>query len=286
MSRIICDYFEKGEKSIWGDDLSSPLNQKILAVKNMYAWLQDAGILQNVAFLRKESANAVCFALDAEDLRPYRQQMESSGVLGAQLATEHIFDREYTPCVYSGVIQLAWPMSSYRDVDGCVGRSWECELIKGLNTEGIYGVNKVLEEEGVKAAVHKLFSFYVWQEPERSGPVSEYAGKAADGSSVTIPADKLKAYLEEDLVLEFDSPEECMAYFNTYDSQSFQSVDEMKAYQSEYGFGIGEKWYHINFDEALDVYSRPSLEDRIQNASSRRDLPDPSSSPGIQHPER
>lgn len=68
-----------------------------------------------------------------------------------------------------------------------------------------------------------------------------------------INEEKLKQYLQEEKILEFDSAKECMEYFNVYDYQNFQTVEEMKEYQGEYGFGIGEKWYHIDFEEALDV---------------------------------
>lgn len=266
--RIICDIFEKGEKSLWDDDPNSPINRKVLAIKNMYAWLYDAGILADISIVCKESPTAVCFALDTKDLQPYRQQMESSGVADALLAVEHIFDREYSPCVYSGVVQLAWPMSSYRNVDGCVGRSWECDLIKGLNTDAIYAVSKVREEQGIKAAVRKLFSFYVWQEPERFTPTTELMGISAEGESFSLDPIKLKAYIEDDMILEFASAADCLEYFNTYDGQEFHSVEELKSFQGKYGFGIGEKWYHINFDEALDVRVRPSLDAQISGAAS------------------
>lgn len=66
--------------------------------------------------------------------------------------------------------------------------------------------------------------------------------------------DKLKQYLEEEKILEFASDEECMNYFNTYDYQNFRTVAEMKEYQGKYGFNIGTKRYHINCDEALDIW--------------------------------
>lgn len=65
---------------------------------------------------------------------------------------------------------------------------------------------------------------------------------------------KLEQYLREDKILEFDSDKECMRYFNTYDYQNFKTVEEMKVYQDRYGFNIGKKRYHINYDEALDVW--------------------------------
>ena len=64
---------------------------------------------------------------------------------------------------------------------------------------------------------------------------------------------KIKSYVGREYLLEFDSPEECMRYFNTYDGQNFKTVEEMKKYQDKYGFGYNGKWYHIDFDEGLDI---------------------------------
>ena len=82
---------------------------------------------------------------------------------------------------------------------------------------------------------------------------------------MNIHTDKLRNYLTENMILEFSGPEECLEYFNTYDGQQFASVEEMKAYQGKYGFGIKEKWYHISFDEALDVWSHsPALSEHTK----------------------
>ena len=69
-----------------------------------------------------------------------------------------------------------------------------------------------------------------------------------------INIEKLNEYLKSEEILEFNSDEECMEYFNTYDYQELKSVEEMKSYQGEYGFNIGKKRYHINTENALDVY--------------------------------
>ena len=69
-----------------------------------------------------------------------------------------------------------------------------------------------------------------------------------------IDREKLAYFLGAEMITEFESDVECMRHFNVYDYQSFQNVDEMKAYQGEYGFGLDGKWYHIDFDEALDVW--------------------------------
>ena len=70
-----------------------------------------------------------------------------------------------------------------------------------------------------------------------------------------IDEKKLAQYLQEDKILEFNSDKECMEYFNTYDYQNFTTVEEMKQYQGRFGFNIGEKRYHINYEEALDVWA-------------------------------
>ena len=69
-----------------------------------------------------------------------------------------------------------------------------------------------------------------------------------------INIEKLNEYLRTEEILEFDSDEECMEYFNTYDYQELKSVEEMKSFQGKYGFNIGKKRYHINTEDALDVY--------------------------------
>jgi len=162
MARIICDSYIKKDKQLWGDDPHDSFNQRIMAVNNMYGWLYDQGILEKVSFVFKDYAGASHFALDVNDLIPFRQEMEKAGIKDNQLAIRHIFDEHYTPCTYSGAIQPGWTMSSYRSVDGCVGRSWECGLVQHLNTTGIYDVLRVREEQGVKAAVTALFGMFKW----------------------------------------------------------------------------------------------------------------------------
>ena len=71
---------------------------------------------------------------------------------------------------------------------------------------------------------------------------------------MNINIEKLNEYLKSEEILEFDSDEECMGYFNTYDYQNLKSLEEMKSFQSKYGFNIGKKRYHINTEKALDVY--------------------------------
>ena len=161
VERIICDTYIKGKKHVWPadkDDWSSQeFNRKILAANEMYGWLYEKGILRDVAFEIKDYPEVTFFALDVKRLEPYREAMEQAGLKDAQLAVRHIFDEYYTPCEYSGAIELGWTMAGYRDVDGCVGRSWECGLLKGLNARAAHDVLRVLDEKGVHAAVHEAF---------------------------------------------------------------------------------------------------------------------------------
>ena len=69
-----------------------------------------------------------------------------------------------------------------------------------------------------------------------------------------INIEKLKQYIEEEMILEFETEQDCLKYFNIYDFHNFKTVDEMKAHQGIYGFGYSGKWYHIEYDRALDIY--------------------------------
>lgn len=159
--RILCDQYDKGEKSIWDLDPDHPstqeFNRKILAANRMYKWLYEQGILKSVSFEFKDYSNITYFALDTAELRPYRSQMENSGALDAGLAVHHIFDEKYTPCFYSGAFQIGWTMMTYRDTDGMVSQSWECGLVKQLQTSDVLEVLNIQRQKGVKAAVHAAF---------------------------------------------------------------------------------------------------------------------------------
>ena len=54
--------------------------------------------------------------------------------------------------------------------------------------------------------------------------VKKYLLKGPEIEKGVINREKVKAYVNSDMILEFDSPEECMKYFNVYDHQKFQSV--------------------------------------------------------------
>lgn len=162
MTRIICDSYFKKDKPIWGNNPNELFNKRILAVNAMYGWLYEKGILEKVSFVFKDYAESCHFGLDTKDLIPYRKEMEAAELDNAELAVQHIFDETYTPCRFSGAIQPGWTMASYRNVDGCVGRSWECSLATNLNTKSAYDVAMVKEEQGIKSAVIALYDMFQW----------------------------------------------------------------------------------------------------------------------------
>lgn len=156
--RIISDVYEKKDKRMYGDDPTTPFNQRVLAVNAMYGWLYAKGILKAEAFAFVDYDDAVFFAMDVNDLLKYRAEMEASGCNNAALAVRYIFDEEYTPCIYSGAFQPGWLMHTYRDCGGCVGRSWECDMVKHLRGGPANEVAEERRTNGVKAAVKKLYS--------------------------------------------------------------------------------------------------------------------------------
>lgn len=177
MERIICDSFVISDLPEWKLEPESKetreFNRKIHAVNDMYMWLYNKGVLREVAFVMKDYGDTVYFAFDAKDLEPYRAKMEASGVKDADIAVQHIFDVEYTPCRFSGAIDLTWPMFSYRNIDEMVGRSWETSLCKHLNATGVLDVREVKEKDGARAAVKRLFELSGFV-PDRFDRACEY----------------------------------------------------------------------------------------------------------------
>lgn len=184
MERIICDNYQKNGKHLFGEDPTTEFNQKIVAINNMYGWLYEKGILEKRSFEFKDYSDITYFALDAQDLLPYRSAMEASGVEGAELATRHIFDVEYSPCLYSGAIELAWTMFSYRDFDGTVSRSWENELCRHMNSSAVLDVRKMKDERGVKEAVKLSFELSGFEKTDMIDVRVQTEHKESQGKSL------------------------------------------------------------------------------------------------------
>lgn len=157
MDRIICDTYYKKGKRIWTVDpeneKNKSFNRRILAVNHLYGWLYHNGVLEAVSFWFRDYEDKIYFALDVNTLLPYRKNMEHSKIADAALAVHHIFDEEYRPCTYSGAIQLGWTMMTYRDNGGCIGSSWECDLVKMLRNRTVQKVLDIKNKRGVKEAV-------------------------------------------------------------------------------------------------------------------------------------
>ena len=183
MDRILSDTFVKIEKKIYGDDPSTPFNQRILAVNEMYGWLYDRGILKNVSFVFKDFSDCTYFALDVKDLIPYRKNMEESGCKQADLAVQFIFDKEYTPCLFSGAFELGWMMNTYREFyKGSISRSWECDMVKHLPSSIAHDISKLRKEMGIKESVKAVYSHFNW-EPSLSDQILSASNRAAEGYS-------------------------------------------------------------------------------------------------------
>jgi hypothetical protein len=167
--RIICDTYCKDKAPMFGKDPSDSFNQRIAAVNNMYGWLYKQGILKKISFEWRDYSDITFFALDVDSLKSYRKAMENSGVPNAMLALHHIFDEEYTPCLYSGAIELTWTMLTYRDFEGTVERSWECFIVRDLNSVAAIDIQLCREKEGTRAALKLAFEltgFYPSDLPE------------------------------------------------------------------------------------------------------------------------
>ena len=162
--RIINDYHRKQKELVYDEFMSKEFYDKIKSVREMYAFLYEKGILKEVSFEYRDDAQGTTFALDADKLEPYREEMINSGTYMADLAVYHILDAEYTPCVYCGSLELSWTMMTYRDNCGCIGRSWECGMCKALRGKDLCKVSEVEEEKGVKVAVSKLWDIIYGKE--------------------------------------------------------------------------------------------------------------------------
>lgn len=113
-------------------------------------------------------------------------------------------------------------------------------------------IRKAMERLAIKDGVD-LVRF----ENGNMGFVAYYSGheNALEFITEFIPnEEKVKQEIEKENILEFDSTEECLHYFNTYDYQNFKTIEDLINYQCYYGFNIGEKRYHIDFDSAFCVY--------------------------------
>lgn len=154
MERILVDTYEKGEFQF--------RTEKMKAINDMYDWMYRTGILKRVAFCWKDYPSATTFALDIAELEPYRDQMKQADISNAEKITTWILDEDHGKCLYSGAYQLTAPMATYREVSGCVGRSFEIDLIQYSANETCIKIREIIDGHGVKAAIKNLFDGIAW----------------------------------------------------------------------------------------------------------------------------
>ena len=160
MERILVDTYEKGEFHF--------RTEQMKAINEMYDWLYKNGILKKVAFRWKDYPSTTTFALDIADLANYRREMEQAEIPNAAVITSWIFDEDYGRCRYSGSFQLTSPMVTYREVSGCVGRSFEIDLIEYSTNETCFHIRDIKDNHGVRVAIENLFDEIQWLDGELS----------------------------------------------------------------------------------------------------------------------
>ena len=164
LERYISDFFCKDGKILpHGPGYGEEANRIITAVHRMYGWLYEQLILAEFAFVYKDYDDVVYFAFNTVDISRYRAAMEESGLEDAPLACKYIFDKERTPCRFSGAIELTAPMMTYRSVNDVVSRSWECMLVRHLNNEAAYEVLEIFKKQGAKAAILATYNMHTWK---------------------------------------------------------------------------------------------------------------------------
>ncbi|MBE6610316.1 MAG: hypothetical protein E7634_06575 [Ruminococcaceae bacterium] len=157
MNKIIVDSFVKDFSLTADKFFTEVFVNRVTAVNAAYGYLYEKGILKKVSFEYLEFDGCVMFALDTDKLLPYREEMEASGVQGMDTACSHIFDQEYTPCLYSGAVELTWTMSTYREFDGTTERSWEIEPCRHMESHQVLDVLDIRQKQGVCEAVKYIF---------------------------------------------------------------------------------------------------------------------------------
>ena len=120
-----------------------------------------AGVLQKVSFEYREYDDVVFFAFDANDIAEFVNANLNNPIVTA--AVSKIIFGGIAPCNMTGAIQPGAVMSTYRDNNGCVGRSHECTLAQKLDT---YACGLIYDEKktcGVVDAVKLAFSLYCFK---------------------------------------------------------------------------------------------------------------------------
>ena len=157
---IIVDYYNKNGAELYPTKYQG-LNDRIQLMHDFYGLMYKAGVLQNVSFEYREYDDVVFFAFDANDIADFVNTNINNPIVTA--AVSKIIFGGIAPCNMTGAIQPGAVMSTYRDNNGCVGRSHECTLAQKLDT---YACGLIYDEKktcGVVDAVKLAFSLYCFK---------------------------------------------------------------------------------------------------------------------------
>jgi hypothetical protein len=160
---IVVECYQKNDKvnkTIQGDKFKTNYEKtksKIDCIKDMFEYLDSIGKLP--AFVRKEYPDGIVyFAVDLNQLYPYRNEMLWSGIPNAAEIVDFILINNHPVCKYSGATQLTSPMITYRKNGWNVGSSCEIDLVSDLATPYAEYIRNIREERGIREAIRELFN--------------------------------------------------------------------------------------------------------------------------------
>ena len=151
-SLVLMDFYAKNGPELYPEQYAS-LNQRVIAMHKLYHMLYCSGILQNISFEYKEYDDMVYFAFEVKDLEEFFNDCEDEEFVA--LIAQYL--ENCITCIFTGAIQPGIFMQTYRDNNGCIGKSHECIIAQWLDNEGcgiIYNTRKI---SGVKDAVKMAF---------------------------------------------------------------------------------------------------------------------------------
>ena len=145
-------------KNVENGENISPVKENL--VEDVYRMLYLKGVIRDLAFAIKEYDDMVYFAIDANNLYPYREDIRWA-VNNKEKADEIdqlIFIRNNPVCKYSGATQLTAPMITYRKNGWNVGSSCEIELVSELATPYAEYIRNIRQEKGIRECIRELFN--------------------------------------------------------------------------------------------------------------------------------
>ena len=158
--KIIVDFYNKNGAELYPTNYQG-LNDRIQLMHDFYEMMYKAGVLQKVSFEYREYNDVVFFAFNANDIAEFVNANLDNPTVTA--AVSKIIFGGIAPCNMTGAIQPGAVMSTYRDNNGCVGRSHECTLVQLLDTYACGLIHDEKHNCGVVDAVKLAFSLYCFQ---------------------------------------------------------------------------------------------------------------------------